>query len=128
MLKKICELKEIPDGELKFFEVEGKEVLLCMYEGKVYAVSRRCSHMNAPLEMGSLKGKILTCPMHGAQFDVTTGKKMKDPVEGFSLPKDLPESFVKMMERTSMLIAHVKTYDLETYRVEISGQSVMVDL
>jgi len=84
--------------------------------------------MNAPLEMGSLKGKTLTCPMHGAQFDVTTGKKLRDPAGGFSLPEGLPENFEKMMEHTGMLMEHIKTCDLKTYRTEISGQSVMVDV
>ena len=128
MMKKVCELKEIPEGSMKFFEADGNEIVLCRYEGRVYAVSRRCGHMNAPLEMGSLKGKTLTCPMHGAQFDVTTGKKIRDPAAGFSLPEGLPENFEKMMEHTGMLMEHIKTYDLKTYRTEISGQSVMVDL
>jgi len=128
VVKKVCQLKEIPEGSMKFFEVEGMEILLCNYQGKVYAVSRRCGHMNATLEMGSLKGNILTCPMHGAQFDITTGKKVKDPAGEFSLPKGLPESVTRMMEHTGMLMSHIKTHNLESYKTEISDQWIMVNL
>ena len=29
--------------------------------------------------MGALNGKVVTCPMHGARFDVTTGRKVAEP-------------------------------------------------
>ncbi|MDP9289975.1 MAG: Rieske (2Fe-2S) protein [Thermoproteota archaeon] len=28
----------------------------------------RCSHTNAPLSLGTLNGKVVTCPLHGAKF------------------------------------------------------------
>jgi len=36
--------------------------------------------MNAPLELGTLDGTYLTCPMHCAQFDVTSGEAISGPV------------------------------------------------
>jgi nitrite reductase/ring-hydroxylating ferredoxin subunit len=36
----------------------------------------RCGHMNALLSMGNLTGNIVTCPFHGAKFDVSSGKKL----------------------------------------------------
>ena len=47
--------------------------------GKYYAIDSRCGHSNAALSSRILNGNIVTCPLHGAQFDVTTGKKIKDP-------------------------------------------------
>ena len=31
-----------------------------------------CTHTGGPLSEGDLAGKIVTCPLHGSQFDVTT--------------------------------------------------------
>ena len=42
-------------------------------------MSDRCGHMNALLSMGNLTGNLVTCPFHGARFDVATGKKVSEP-------------------------------------------------
>ena len=69
-------VSEISDGKMKHMEVDGKEVLIANVGGKFYAISDRCGHMNALLSMGNLTGNIVTCPFHGAKYDVTTGKKL----------------------------------------------------
>ena len=66
-------------------EVKEIEIVLANVNGKIYAVSERCGHQNAPLSKGTLNGKIITCPLHHAQFDVTTGKMISGMVE-LSLP------------------------------------------
>jgi len=72
----VSDINDVPAGKMKHVEVEEKELLLANSDGKVYALCDRCSHMNAPLSMGTLNGKIVTCPLHGARFDVTTGKRV----------------------------------------------------
>jgi nitrite reductase/ring-hydroxylating ferredoxin subunit len=49
---------------MKTVEVNGRELVICNCDGSFYAIDRRCAHMNAPLEMGTLDGSILTCAMH----------------------------------------------------------------
>jgi len=70
-------LLNLKDGELKEVEVEGIEggkVLLSGAGGKVHATSTRCTHYGAPLAKGVLSPEgRLTCPWHGACFNVTTG-------------------------------------------------------
>jgi len=44
-------------------------------------IEDRCGHPNASLVMGTLQGKIVTCPLHFSRFDVTTGKKISGSVE-----------------------------------------------
>ncbi len=51
-------------------QVGGLEVLICQVEGSYYAVSNRCSHANQRLSGGKLHGHAISCPLHGAQFDV----------------------------------------------------------
>jgi nitrite reductase/ring-hydroxylating ferredoxin subunit len=57
----------------------GRRVLLARVQGKVYATQANCGHMRFPLGDGKLDGTILTCPLHKAQFDLTTGAAVKGP-------------------------------------------------
>jgi nitrite reductase/ring-hydroxylating ferredoxin subunit len=54
-------------------EVNGKKILLVMIDGQPYAMDSVCSHRGGPLEKGALKDYIITCPWHGAQYDVRNG-------------------------------------------------------
>jgi nitrite reductase/ring-hydroxylating ferredoxin subunit len=122
------DIKDVPQGKMKHIEVEHKEVLLANSDGKVYALCDRCSHMNAPLSMGTLNGKIVTCAMHGARFDVTTGKKVVEPMaaDPSKLPEPIPESLQKMFARSAEIMCKVKTYDQPTYETKVEGNIVKV--
>src|SRR6185503_9898505 len=76
----VSDMNNVSAGKMKHVEVKEKELLLANSDGRVYALCDRCSHMNAPLSMGTLNGKIVTCPLHGARFDVTTGKRAGEPM------------------------------------------------
>jgi nitrite reductase/ring-hydroxylating ferredoxin subunit len=119
--------KDVPPGKMKHVEAEEKEILLANTDGKVYALCDRCSHMNAPLSMGTLNGKVATCPMHGARFDVTTGKKVGEPMTPDpKFPEPIPESLQKMFERSAEIMSKVKTYDQPTYETRVEGNRVKV--
>lgn len=68
---------EVEKGRMKSVELKGIDVLIANVDGKFYAMNDRCGHINAMLSMGVLKGKIVVCPFHFAEFDVTTGKKIR---------------------------------------------------
>ena len=55
-------------------EVKGKQIVLSMVEGKVYAIDEICTHEGGPLDEGELDGYNLKCPWHYAVFDVRNGK------------------------------------------------------
>lgn len=47
---------------------------------ELFAVSRRCRHLNADLAKGSIdRSGCLVCPWHGAKFDVESGKMVRGP-------------------------------------------------
>ena len=69
----IAKVDEIPAGKTKHVEVNGKEIMIANMNGKFYAIDDRCAHMNAPLSMGNLTGDVVTCPFHGAKFNITSG-------------------------------------------------------
>ena len=122
------DIKDVPLGKMKHVEVEEKEILLANSDGKVYALCDRCSHMNAPLSMGTLNGMVVTCPMHGARFDVTTGEKVGKPMapDLSKFPESVPESLQKIFERSAEITSKVKTYDQPTYETKVQGNRVKV--
>lgn len=70
----VAELSELPPGACREVVVGGRMVALFNVEGTVYALDGVCPHQGGPLGKGQLDGKIVTCPWHGWQFDVTTGQ------------------------------------------------------
>lgn len=69
-----AKVSDVPAGAIKDVQVGGTAVALANVEGKFYAISNTCLHRGGPLGQGVLEGPIVTCPWHGWQFDVTTGK------------------------------------------------------
>ena len=74
----VCRLEELPMGEARQFKVGGKEIALArVVDGGCYAVGGRCTHLRAQLGKGALEDTTLTCPWHGSQFNVTSGKLIR---------------------------------------------------
>ena len=124
----IADVDDVPVGKMKHIEVDEMEILLANPDGKVYALCDRCSHMNAPLSMGTLNGKVVTCAMHGARFDVTTGKKVAEPMapDPSKFPEPIPEGLQKMFARSAEIMSKVKTYDQSIYETKVEGSTVKV--
>lgn len=127
MYREITRSDEIRPGGMKAFEVSGTEIVICNDQGRLYAIERRCGHMNAPLDMGTLNGYIVTCPLHSVQFDATTGKALSGLVPTYSeesLPKSVSSSFFWIEK----LMEHVKIHDLKTYPVKVENGIILVDI
>jgi nitrite reductase/ring-hydroxylating ferredoxin subunit len=77
----VCAAAEILPGEAKCVLLDEKRILLARVDDRIYAVSDVCSHACAYLSEGFLDGTIVECPLHGAQFDVTTGKVLSPPAD-----------------------------------------------
>ena len=72
---KVTTLPALREGQGRAFTVDGRELALFLVEGRVYAVENLCPHQHIPvLAEGQLDGLLLTCPMHGWQFDLQTGR------------------------------------------------------
>ena len=54
-------------------------ILICHTETGVYAVEDKCSHADIPLCGGQIIGNFITCPVHGAVFDLTDGSVQSPP-------------------------------------------------
>ncbi len=128
MLVEVAKVNEIAPGGLKAVEVNGREIVVCNDDGKIYAIDRRCGHMNAPLDMGTLEGYILTCPMHHAQFDITTGEALSGPVPPSLGDEVIPEGIGKYLQYVGMLMSHIKTCNIKRYPVKIDNDLIKVDV
>ena len=75
--------------------------------------------MNVLLSIGNLTNdNIVTCPFHGSQFDITTGKKVKESVlTPLQVMEPLPKTWQKYLEHAGQLMAHIKTYDQESMKL-----------
>jgi len=85
----------LKDGERTTVEVNGREIVLFRQKGRYYALLNRCPHRGAPLCKGRFmanitseavgeyvfhgEDRLLACPWHGWEFDITTGQSYFDP-------------------------------------------------
>ncbi len=76
---KMASLGEVPVGRAKEVEFEGRVYALFNVNGEIAAIDGICPHQGGPLADGSLSGSTVTCPWHGWQFDVFTGKTPLGP-------------------------------------------------
>ncbi|NHI92529.1 MAG: Rieske (2Fe-2S) protein [Candidatus Lokiarchaeota archaeon] len=125
----VAKVTDIEKGKMKNIQVEGMDILVANVDGKFYAIDDRCGHMNALLSMGKLVGKNVICPFHFAHFDVTTGKRVKDPVsEEFKDADKLPEEMQNFLNYVKTLVDPVKTYDIQSYDLKIEGNKILLKL
>ena len=97
---KVAELSDLEDGDLMAVEVDGEPVCLARVDGAIYAFTDNCTHVGGPLNEGELDDCVLTCPWHGAQFDVRTGKVLRGPAR----------------------------QDILTYPIKMEGEAILVQL
>ena len=74
----VAPISDIPQNGGRAFTVKGRSILLCGAEGKVFAVENQCSHAQAALEGGRVRGCHIICPVHGVRFDLRDGTPKGD--------------------------------------------------
>lgn len=70
---------DLNPGQHKTVEIEGEPIAVFNLDGNLYAIADLCTHDGGTLTGGELNGKVITCPRHGAQFDITTGSVLRMP-------------------------------------------------
>lgn len=72
---------EVRPGTMKRVELRGWRILLANVAGRLYAVDDTCTHEEASLSTGVLKGELVKCPLHNSRFNVRTGEVLEEPAE-----------------------------------------------
>ncbi|HEY5258393.1 MAG TPA: non-heme iron oxygenase ferredoxin subunit [Candidatus Baltobacteraceae bacterium] len=75
----VAKVGQVPPGTTMAVRVGRTEVMLCNVDGAVYAIEDVCTHDGGQLDQGTLEGRCIVCPRHGATFDVQTGAALTLP-------------------------------------------------
>jgi nitrite reductase/ring-hydroxylating ferredoxin subunit len=97
--KRVARLADLATGQRLAVWISGVKVLLLSIGGTIYAVDEQCTHMKCSLLTGPVRGTIVACPCHQAEFDLRNGRVLKGPA----------------------------TVDLPTYAVKVEGDEVLVE-
>ncbi len=96
----VATVGDIKPGKAIRVEIDDEPVAIFNIDGTFYAIGDTCSHEEASLSEGDVFGDCVECPLHGAEFDIKTGKAK-------TLPAVSP---------------------VPTYAVKIEGDAVLVSL
>ena len=75
----IGQAADVPVGEGRVVEAEGKTLALFNVDGAFYAIDNDCAHRGGPLGEGDLDGTVVVCPWHAWRWDVKTGANVNNP-------------------------------------------------
>jgi len=73
----VATVTDVKDGTMKKIMVEGHVFLLARIKDVYYCTDAYCPHLGGDLSQGTLNGKVLTCPLHHSQFDISNGRVMR---------------------------------------------------
>lgn len=93
-------LEDVPPGAKLVVEVNGIGMILCNTRDRIFAVRNLCSHAFETLECGRMRSGWISCPVHGARFDLETGAPLNPPA----------------------------TMSIETYAVRVEGGMIEVEV
>ncbi len=75
----VAKLQSVETGKARLVQIEGRAIALYHVDGKLFATEELCPHRAGPLSEGVLMGNEITCPWHGARFNIETGAVLKGP-------------------------------------------------
>ena len=70
----VAKLADVPAGTAKAVTVGDRDIAICNADGRICAIDNICTHDYGELNEGEMEGFEIECPVHGARFDVRTGR------------------------------------------------------
>ena len=95
----VVDATDIELGHSASVNVKGINILICNTEEGFFAVQDMCTHALVPLCGGLIQGTLISCPLHGAVYDLKSGEVMAPPA----------------------------FEDLQTFKLKIEGTSISVE-
>ncbi len=137
-------LRDFKDGEPREVRVLSRRILIVRDGETAYAMNASCSHARlplasfpgAPIKPEPLRDGCVTCPFHGAKFEVATGKVVRQPFDS-AFNNDHPflgrlqSKLFRVLSAPpapSGLKPSMKAEDTQTYPVKVENGNVMVGL
>ena len=78
---RVLDLAGLPPGGVELVVVRGMDVALFRRGDEIFAIGNECAHKGGNLCDGRIEGDIVTCPLHGWEFDLRSGACMTIPGE-----------------------------------------------
>jgi len=75
----IAKKNDLPPGKAIAVDVDNNRIAVFNINGSYYAIEDTCTHAGGSLSEGELEGTVVTCPWHGATFDVQSGAALSAP-------------------------------------------------
>jgi nitrite reductase/ring-hydroxylating ferredoxin subunit len=97
----------IPPGSSVKFKHGTETILVANVGGTLCAIQNACPHREGDISLGEIDGDTVTCPKHGARFDLRSGKN----VEGAKL-----------------LWWRLRVKDARSFPVTVEGEDVVVEV
>jgi nitrite reductase/ring-hydroxylating ferredoxin subunit len=97
---KVATVAEVPPGVARQVKVGKHTIGIYNVGGTYYALEDVCPHQGAPLSEGDVEGTEVTCPWHGARFELTSGAHLCPPARR----------------------------DVTSFKVQVVGDEIQVDL
>ena len=79
MYTPVIPMAQLQDGDVVPVRIDQVDVLVIMTEGQYFAIAAHCTHARQSLVSGKLRGFEISCPLHGARFDLRDGQATKGP-------------------------------------------------
>ena len=74
----VARVEDLRPGTIKTVRAADEQIALARIGDDFYALQNSCAHLKGPLGEGRLEDCVLSCPWHGWQYDVRTGKNVFD--------------------------------------------------
>ncbi len=104
---KIAQTHELMPGQMKRIDAGNRHILLANVDGTYYALDDKCPHLGGSLSGGRLEGGRVSCPNHGASFELATGRNVGNAKIAF---------------------ISIRVNDAKSYKVRVDGSDVIVEL
>ena len=116
-LVRVASLNEIPPGTSTCVETDGRRIALFNSDGTLHAIDDTCPHRGGPLSQGKVADGCVTCPWHGAVFQITTGERISGParrgvrryvlqVDGQDIQVEIPSAFDNVLGADGTALRH----------------------
>lgn len=120
--ERVAELAEVPPGGRKAILVDDTPALLLRIDNEYFAIEDVCTHDGQPLTDGPVANGQITCPRHGARFDLRTGRALcmpaTEPVRTFAVRVDSEGVYVSASPAAQTEVATTGTASVSTPTTE----------
>ena len=96
---KVARVSDVAPGVGLRVDIGDEAIAIFNLDGEFYAIGDVCTHEETSLADGDVFGDVVECPLHGAEFDIKSGKAL-------SLPAVVP---------------------VPTYAVRVEGNDILID-